>query len=206
MGFTFDIQMANIVAYLTTSSRTPPRVSYPELSSFLGILSGVEPGPEGVFSETLISSSPDWVIAVKQTARLAWNDLTNQPDWSKQVPESEITARLATIRGLLSDHHLFGLAVGSWQDDQQLRAFINYAAFDSGHNALFLVPTGWNADSAIKLLDPFPAVALAAERSQDWPGVVFWSRKCHRRIFAPTTGQGPLSRVTRGSFVATALG
>jgi hypothetical protein len=140
MGFTFDIQMANIVAYLTTSSRTPPRVSYPELSSFLGILSGVEPGPEGVFSETLVSSSPDWVIAVKQTARLAWNDLTNQPDWSKQVPESEITARLATIRGLLSDYHLFGLAVGSWQDDQQLRAFINYAAFDSGHNAPFLVP------------------------------------------------------------------
>jgi UDP-2,3-diacylglucosamine pyrophosphatase LpxH len=176
MSFSFDVEQANIVAYLTTADRTPPRVSYEELRSFLGILSGVEPGPEGVLSEALISNSPDWVAAVKQTAALAWNDLANHPGWSEQVPEREMTARLAAIRSLLSNYHLFGLAVGSWQDDQQLRAFINYAAVDSGHNAMILIPTGWNGDRGIRLLDPFPAVALAAERSQDWPGVVFWSR------------------------------
>ncbi len=177
MGFSFGIQQANIVAYLTTASRTPPRVSYAELISFLGTLSGcAEPRPEDVFSEILISSSPDWIAAVKRTATLAWEDLANQPDWSRHVPENEIPARLASIRGLFSDYGLFGLAVGSWQDDQQLKAFINYAAIDSGHQALFLIPSGWTASGGIRLLDPFPAVALAAEHSQEWPGMVFWSR------------------------------
>src|SRR5580692_9517632 len=121
MGFSFDIQQANIVAYLTTASRTPPRVSYEQLIIFLGILSGsAEPRPEDVFSQILISNSPDWVEAVKRTAALAYQNVVNQPEWSKQVPEIEIAAHLAAMRGLLSDYRLFGLAVGSWQDDQQL--------------------------------------------------------------------------------------
>ena len=177
MGFIFEIQQANVVAYLTTANRTPPRVSYQHLASFLAILSGKgDQPPENLFSEILISISPQWIEDVKRTADLAYQHIQEQPDWSKQISENEIATRLGALRDLLSNYHLFGLAVGSWQHDQQLRAFTNYAAIDSGHEALFLVPAGWDASRGVQLLDPFPAVALAAEHSHDWPGMVFWSR------------------------------
>jgi hypothetical protein len=39
MGFFFGIEQANIVGYLTTSNRRPPRLSTRQLRDFLGIFS-----------------------------------------------------------------------------------------------------------------------------------------------------------------------
>jgi UDP-2,3-diacylglucosamine pyrophosphatase LpxH len=192
MGIIFDVQQTNIVAYLTTSSRRVPRISYSDLDGFLAVLAGQgEQPPEGLFSfsdpsysDTLISISPNWIEAVKRHASLARQQLkAPQGDFSANVPQEEVATQLAALRGLWSDYNLFGLAVGSWRDDLALRAFTNYAAIDSGSEALFLVPAGLSRD-AIRLLDPFPAVSCAVDRLSDWPGIVFWSRN-NVAAFAP---------------------
>jgi predicted phosphodiesterase len=147
------------------------------------VLSGAgEQSPEDLFSSSadpvLISSSGKWIERVQSSAMEEHESLEagGTQDWGKQVPEEELKRRLEALRGLLNNYNLFGLALGSWRDDQQLRAFTNYAAIDSREYGLFLIPRGWDPSQSTELLDPFPAIALAAQASSDWPGIVFWSR------------------------------
>ncbi len=181
MGFVFDVQQANIVAYLTTPNRKSPRISYGDFYAFLSVLSGqAEEDPERLFSssaEARVIGRPEWIERVKRAASGALTRVQSRnPGWSDRVPDEAITTELAVLSDLLGDYNLFGLAVGSWTDDEPLRAFTTYAAISSGKDALFLVPMGWSPAQSVQLLDPFPAVALAAERSSDWPGIAFWSR------------------------------
>jgi hypothetical protein len=98
-------------------------VSYGVLADFLMVLSGKAEQPlenllelphasrqpqDGAFSKALMSSSPQWIEDVKRAADQAGQDLRNL-DWTNQLPENEIATRLAVLRGLLSDYHLFGL-------------------------------------------------------------------------------------------------
>ena len=183
MGFFFDIKAAHIVGYLTTSNRRPPRVTVGELATFLGNFTDSAVPITEWMSEVLISSSPQWIEAVKSAGTKAYEDLnTGRMDWSPSVPEDEFITRLAILQRLFSDYNLFCLAVGDWNDSLQLRAFINYAAITSGHHALFLVPLG--SYDQVELRDPFPAVSSALRRTEDWPGVVFWT-KSTQSAFAP---------------------
>lgn len=190
MGFAFDVRSANIVGYLTTANRKPPRVTVGELVRFLGIFSDAGPHPkawmsDAPMSELLISSSPQWIEDVKRAGTEAYLDLNAAGnDWNTAVPEDEFVTRLAVLQKLLSDYNLFAMVLGGWNDDVQLRAFINYAAITSGHHALFLVPVGWHGDEAVQLRDPFPAISSAFRRAEDWPGVVFWT-KSTQSAFAP---------------------
>jgi UDP-2,3-diacylglucosamine pyrophosphatase LpxH len=180
MGFFFNIEQANIVGYLTTSNRRVPRLSTSELMRFAGVFTGMG---VPVFSEVLMSSSPQWMDDVRNAADKIYYDL-ERGDSKDPIPEDELVARLAVLQRLLSDYNLFGLAVGDWQATIQLRAFINYAAISSKHHALFLVPRGWNPETDIQLRDPFPAVASLVRRVEDWPGVAFWTRS-GASVFAP---------------------
>jgi UDP-2,3-diacylglucosamine pyrophosphatase LpxH len=176
MGVHFRVQDANIIAYLTTRNLKPPRITYAELINFSAVLRGEgEETPEHLFS-----SSSEWIENVEGAADQAWKevrkDLDSHVGSDEEVPRDRLTTLLAVLRNLLSGYNLFGLAVGSWTQDQQLNAFTRYAAIDSLHHALFLIPSGWGPRDAIRLRDPFPAIALAAEASDEWPGMVFWSQ------------------------------
>jgi hypothetical protein len=72
MGFFFDIKSSNIVGYLTTSNRRRPRVTPDELRTFLGNFTEFAPP---LFSEVLISSSPQWIEAVKRAGAKTYQDL-----------------------------------------------------------------------------------------------------------------------------------
>jgi predicted phosphodiesterase len=182
MGFFFDIKSANIVGYLTTSNRRPPRITKSELGMFLG---NFTKSAEPLFSEVLISSSPKWIEAVESAGAKAYQDLHETAgQWDAPIPEDEFIARLAVLQHLFSDYNLFGIAMGNWDESVRLRAFTNYAAISSGHSALFLVPLGWSDTVEVQLRDPFPAIAAALRRTQDWPGVVFWT-KSSQSAFAP---------------------
>jgi UDP-2,3-diacylglucosamine pyrophosphatase LpxH len=172
MGFFFDIEQASIVGYLTTSNSRPPRLSTGQLRGFLGIFSDAA---EPRFSDVLISSSPQWVEAVRRAADKADSDLQTA-SWQEVIPEDELITRLAVLQRLFSDYNLFCLAVGDWTDDLELRTFTKDAAVSSGHYGLFLVPVGWDPNRNIELRDPFPAIASILERAEDWPGMVFWAR------------------------------
>ncbi len=53
MGFGFDIQQANIAAYLTTLNCKPPRISYGNFYAFLSVLSGrAEVDPQRLFTSS----------------------------------------------------------------------------------------------------------------------------------------------------------
>jgi len=83
-GFQFDIQQANIVAYLTTANRKPPRVLGAELGSFLGVLAGFANR-----DQRCVLSNPDieqskLVEAVKRAAGLAYDDLGTLTDRHKK--------------------------------------------------------------------------------------------------------------------------
>jgi hypothetical protein len=77
MGIVFEVEHANIVAYLTSPRQRPPRIAYGQLSSFLAVLHneghqpvgdlfGVANPPRfGSENQNLISSSGDWIERVE---------------------------------------------------------------------------------------------------------------------------------------------
>jgi len=182
MGCFFDVKGANIVGYLTTANRRPPRLTRRDLFDFLGVFTDAADPP---FSEVWISSSPQWIEDVRRAGTSAYDDLATQAkSLDAPMPEGELVTRLAVLQGLLSNYNLFSLAVGNWTDDIGLRKFTHWAAIDSGPHALFLVALGWNNRIEVQLHDPFPAVAFALRRTQDWPGMVFWT-KSNQAAFVP---------------------
>src|SRR5678815_2918117 len=135
MGFIFEIQHANIVAYLTSPRPKPPRMTYWELHTFLAMLGGDIDAHQstrdlfGARDERMISSSDKWIERVIDAANQANTALPSDLG-EEQVPEDEVILRLGPLRRLLEDYNLFGLALGSWRDDSSLRHFISYAAID----------------------------------------------------------------------------
>lgn len=114
------------------------RVTYAELINFSPALRGAgEEAPEHLFS-----SFSEWIENVEGAADQVWKEVRkdfNSHGSDEEVPQDRVTTLLAVLRNLLSGYNLFGLAVGSLTDDQQLNAFARYAAIGSLHHALFLI-------------------------------------------------------------------
>lgn len=173
MGWRFSFKDTNIVAYLTSTERVPvPRVDVSELSLFLDELAHVPPS-------ILISSDETWIKRIKLAASEAWSNLeaveNKNPNSSILDPDT-IEHILIKLKLLFSDHLFFGLPIGGWEHGAELNAFVEYAAISSREHGLFLMPVKRNPKDGFSFLDPFPAVALLAEQSTHYPGVLFWSK------------------------------
>ena len=184
MGFFFQLQDANIVAYLTDRRRVdPPRLERWPLSRFLGALShgghsrqfaGDRGRPE------FVSSKSEWVEQIKNASFEAYAALGRLPaeEHGSYLDPIFVAHTLAELRRYLSDYDLFGLTVHEGyrtEGDVALDAFALHAAYSSGHRALFLITENENASQPIDFLDPFPVLGALAEGRGSRPGMLLWT-------------------------------
>lgn len=171
MGWRFSLEHANIVAYITTpEKKEPPRLTRFELKQFLGSIQ--DPYRD---KPPLISSDPEWIDRVKQTAGEGLRYIESLSGSTDEFLEDyEIERILLPLRPLLGNFKLFGLAVGSYRDNKELEAFVEFAALSSREHALFLIPD-YSSEVALSVLDPFPPIILLTEQLENWPGILFWT-------------------------------
>jgi hypothetical protein len=175
MGWIFPLEFANVVGYLTTQGRSrPPRLTKWELDSFFGSIQ---------VSTRLISSDPEWIETVKRVARESQQDVYKISDTGQAVSDEIVEDLLKPLRPLVGGYELFGLAVGSYHDDNKLKAFVEHAAYSSKRHAIFLSTDLGDTSSSLIVFDPFPGMSLIANQPENWPGILFWNRTA-RSAFA----------------------
>lgn len=177
MGWRFPLKYANVVSYLTSPkpSQPPPRLTDSELFEFLGSLQA-----EYRERSPLISSDQNWIGRTVRAAKRSKEKLESFNRVSRladaHLDESVTRDLLSELRELLGNYELFGLTVGDYASNQQLRAFVDFAAYSSKHHAIFLSPDLEDSSQAFEVLDPFPAICLISEQPENWPGILFWSK------------------------------
>jgi len=172
MGWRFDLKHANTVAYLTVQTqRDPPRVSKRNLEEFLGSIQG-----EYRERPPLFSSDRRWVEHVVGMARDAAVWLQSQRFEEGLLDSSVVTQALHDLREEFSCFDLYGLAVGTWHDQDELRAFTEHAAFSSGRKGLFLLPDLSGKNEPLAVFDPSPIAKQFISSPDKWPGMLFWLR------------------------------
>ena len=181
MGWTFPVEHVNLVAYLTNrdSASKLPRTSWNELLDFLTSLSRAEPSSK----HQLISSHPDWIDHIRAAADEAPRRVGLSSDNSLVEPNL-LRSSLKGLHGLFSSFSLYGLIVSSSQDDSsKLDDFIQTAVLRSPRGGLFLRPHYSRTSLSLKILDPFPGIAMVAEHPERWPGVLFWGDQTKPAFF-----------------------
>src|SRR5689334_6194028 len=106
MGWRFEIEHANIVAYITTTqgNNRPLFLKYEELAEFLASLS-----TDSTSEPQLISSDPKWIVAVKSAASQALESLrrSHQPRSGTPIPQEFIKYIFQGLMRLLADYKFF---------------------------------------------------------------------------------------------------
>lgn len=181
MGWRFSLNYVNAVAYLTVpNQRDPPRFTAHQLREFLGLLHG-----EYRERPPLISSDPGWIREISRVAENASTSFQHrdlEPDvW---VGADLVAAALRELRALLSDYELYGLAVGTGNDERPLQAFAEHAAYSSRHRGLFLIPDFSMSKDVLEIFDPSPVSRKILSNPDSWPGMLFWV-KTGEAAFAP---------------------
>ena len=140
MGWIFALEQANLIAYLTTPTAKPPRVTRGLVNAaLLGLIYGTEGMPG------LISRDEAWVSAMKNRASEAEAQLGHPywPDNETEVPPDALEALLRPLRQELSTYDVFGLLVDDQRSvarSEELRAFATQLAYSARGNALILMP------------------------------------------------------------------
>jgi hypothetical protein len=109
-----------------------------QLKNFLGSLRG-----EYRDRPPLFSADKAWIGEMAQMASRAANKLNSlYPNWDDDstVPKDQIIQILSALKDAFHRYELYGLAVGTSENYEVLKAFVEYAAYSSEHHALFLIP------------------------------------------------------------------
>jgi 3',5'-cyclic AMP phosphodiesterase CpdA len=166
MGFRFQIEHANIVAYLT-SMGAPPDCSNEDLITFGQVISDpsaiiVGEGP----------ASDRWRGQVRTAARsvaegLSFGDVVD-------ISREECANRLEGLKRLFSEFRLIAMLVrNSEQEDHEWSQEIRYIAEDSGKLGLALMPVGVGA--ALSICRPFAVFQSLVDCEYSLPAIAFWT-------------------------------
>ncbi len=173
MGFRFELEHSNIVAYLTSSHDSTMRLDWQTLQSFAGSIA---------HEDSFISQDRAWLDRVREIGRCLLNEVNSQPQGPIFLPDRVYDRYLGELRGELSQYSLFCLVVGSKPSERwnELEALAKNLAFESGRDALVLLPR-YPADlTSLRVLDPFPAFSEALEKAHLWPGLLVWTQSGER--------------------------
>lgn len=173
MGWQFDLKHANTVAYVTIPGLVkPPRMGLRQLREFLGSI-------EGKYRERppLWSEDYRWVEEITRIAHHAAESL-NREHWGDDgdlLEPSVVIEALENLKRSMARFDMFGLAVGTYEDNRALSSFCEHGALSSGHHGLFLIPDLPEPGETLEMFDPLPVAREIASRPDLWPGVLFWS-------------------------------
>lgn len=171
MGAVFELEHANIMAYLTTRSYGPPRVLRKDLVGFLRML-------ELQAEHYLIPERgfESWPEQISSMAHEALSRLEKDPSdrSSFVVPPPTVGRTLEDLRSEFADYPLYALAVGPGgklrETAQELARAPLYGQL------LVLIPHHEVTERNIEVLDPVPAFSEALHAAPDWPGFQLWTQ------------------------------
>jgi hypothetical protein len=173
MGWFFNFEEANLVAYLTTPSAKTPEVTYAELSQFFTNIR--VSCKDGAF----ISSYKTWPARIEEMASNSSALIpADRVGSSDTIEPDELNKLLDLLREEFQGYSFYALAVFDPADsnfNSRLEAFMKNGAYSSEGHGLFLI-TDKGRQFDIRLLDPFPPIQLIAKHPGNVPGVVFWNK------------------------------
>ena len=171
MGWYFQLEHANLVAYLTTPGAKPPTVLFRDVASFLD---GLRQG----WQKTLISSDGKWPELMGNKAAEIFKDIPPEKAWMPDpVEPRELERLIGPLRDGLSNYGFYALSVFDDQSpdlNKRLDAFMQNGAYESKGDGLFLITDQWRPLQC-SFLDPFPPLQQIAKHPGNMPGVVFWT-------------------------------
>lgn len=175
MGVRFDLTSTNIIAYLTSSKALgAPRITLDQLQAFLNRLAEDQDGGYG--RPRIISSRPEWILYVRNTARDALDSLGAKSSglrYDDIVPSAVLSEVLEPFITAIGSYHVYILPVGSWRDSDVLDRFAEEAARIPGHGILVLIPDYYEPLQNVQVLDPSLAATEAITNRGAWPGAIF---------------------------------
>jgi predicted phosphodiesterase len=184
MGWLFDIEHANFVAYLTAEQeKAAPRADFESLRSFLDALSLTY--IDGEELARFISSQRGWIEDIHFAAKRAADRLTRPEVLSGKpdriiVNSREVENVLNPLRPLFSGYSIYALIIpgsdifpGADYRGTPEGDFFREAALSSEGGGLVLMPH--RRSGLFNILDPFPAIQTLAEMPVRPPSVVLWT-------------------------------
>lgn len=175
MGVRFDLGSSNVLAYLTSGGAHEPRLRLSELRAFLHYLAF----DSDAARPKLISSSPEWVVMIRESAQAALNRLEELPgelEWNDYIDADTLRDLTAPVAQVLGSYDLYVLPVGTWRDADVLDRFAAEAARLPGHGILVLIPDFYKGNQNIRVMTPNEGTAQAVKNRETWPGAVFLLR------------------------------
>jgi hypothetical protein len=175
MGIRFDLGSGNVVAYLTSRHAGCIRLTPDAVMGFLyRIIDNSD-----VARPRLISSSPQWIIELRNRAKRSLELANQQHIWDYQsgVPAEILNQVLDPVAEVLGQFDIYVLPVGTWRDADVLDRFALEAANLPGHGILVLIPDFYDTEKNIHVLDPAAGTVDALKNRDAWPGAIFMLRE-----------------------------
>jgi predicted MPP superfamily phosphohydrolase len=170
--FRFNLNSANVLFYLGSRiDDTPPRLTYPEIDSFLNSLS-MDHDPA---RPRMLSTDHQWVNSIRGVADNIRDKLRNTPHRNPdETLDSALVERLLNpLAEVLERYDLYILPVGTWRDSEVLDRFAHEAAQMPGHETLVLIPDYYDGLEDARILDPLRATMDTLKNRDLWPGALF---------------------------------
>lgn len=170
MGARFQLEHANIVAYVTSRSYSAPRVRERDLSEFLDALR--YEARRWLIPERGFEPWPEQIAEIASNARSRLSRLRESDDREVLAPAT-VERVLEELRSEFSDYPVFALAVGN---GERLRETAHDLARAPMYGQLLvLIPEHGTTRRNFEVLDPIPAFSVALHAVADWPGIAFWT-------------------------------
>lgn len=168
MGAVFQIEHANIMAYVTSGSCAAPRVNKADLTGFLEALAYNA-------RDILISERghENWPYEIANIAKNSLSRLSETQQEGDTIYASTVESLLEDLRLELSCYPLYALAVGKGGPIH--KAVRSLARRPTYGQLLVLIPNQHSTSQNFDLLDPIPAFSVALHAAADWPGIVFYT-------------------------------
>lgn len=195
MKVKFDIKNANIFAFLTSSTRNPPRVKKDQLVNFLdGMKRAADDKDKAILVSADSSSLDDFSKSISITQGALENELSNgkniedipdqsassdkvqdlsQPD-TQYIESGYLRGVLLALTNYFYNYKFFGLLVG--KEVKELSEFAKLIANNSSDKAFIVLPDNLEMQETVSFLDPMSPIALLGNETLDFPGVLFWTQ------------------------------
>jgi predicted phosphodiesterase len=177
MGYRFNIQHINLVAYVT-SSRVFYEINIPSSSKrdILDLLGGINEHPE-----CIISQDRYWVNSILSSSDYAFKEIYHNKkyNWEDIIDKDDIKLFLEDVRNSFGKFYLFCLSVGFDENKKGFNELVKLMAERTEEKAIVLIPEYNEKRSEygniIDAISPLPLASVLASHPERWPGLLLWT-------------------------------
>lgn len=170
MSSLFQLEHANIMAFMTSRSHGVPRIRKRDLLGFLNALE--YDAKRWLLTERNFDPCLQRIAIIAAQANLRLNEIRHSIE--KEIISSIIVERvLENLRSEFSCFQLFALAVGH---GEHLRDAAHRLTMTNMYGKLLvIIPEYGTTKQNFEVIDPIPTLSTAIHAAPDWPGILFWT-------------------------------